>query len=77
MNKKKCWIKSLKLWWITTIWPKWQIVIPKDIREKMNMNPWDSVVLIYSDTDKHVSIVRNDDMNKIFEFAKNEWITIE
>jgi len=77
MNNKKCWIKSLKLWWITTIWPKWQIVIPKDIREKMNMNPWDSVVLFYSESTKHIAIVKNDDMEQILEFAKSEWITIE
>ncbi len=75
MNKK-CNLK-IKLWWTWVIWSKWQIVIPKSIRDAVDLNPWDSVALLYSTEKKHISIIKNDDLNDLFELAKNDWITIE
>ena len=72
--KKNC---VIKLWGTMTIWSKWQIVIPKNIRDAIELAPWDEVAMLYSTENKHISIIKNDDINKLFEHAKTQWITIE
>ncbi len=67
----------IKLWGTTTIGSKWQIVIPKNIRDAISLSPWDEVVMLYSTENKHISIIKNDDINKLFEHAKTQWIRIE
>lgn len=69
MNIDKC---SIKLCWTTTIWPKWQIIIPKEIRDKLNLNPWDSITILLKD-DKYIWIVKNDDLTELLEYVKSEW----
>jgi AbrB family looped-hinge helix DNA binding protein len=32
-----------------TVGTKWQIVIPKEARDKIRVNPWDKVVLVIED----------------------------
>ncbi len=32
-----------------TLWAKWQIVIPKEARDRLHVWPWDKVVLIIED----------------------------
>ena len=73
MNKKQC---KMKLHWTTTIWPKWQIVIPKEVRDLLKMSPWDSVTIISKD-DKAVAIVKNEELKELFEFVKSEGIILE
>lgn len=73
MKKENC---KIKLCWTTTIWPKGQLVIPKEIRDKLNINPWDSMTIILKD-DKFIWILKNEDINELLEFIKNEWIKIE
>jgi AbrB family looped-hinge helix DNA binding protein len=36
---------GLKLCSIVTLWPKWQIVIPKEIRDAVNLKQWDNMVM--------------------------------
>jgi len=60
---------KFKLYWTTTIWPKWQIVIPKEIREKLWINPWDNVIVLLKN-DKFIWIVRNDDMSELMNLIK-------
>lgn len=67
---------KMRLHWTTTIWPKWQIVIPKEARERLNLNPWDSVTIITKD-DLVVAIIKNEDIKELFEYVKSEWITLE
>lgn len=43
MENKKC---SMKLHWTTTVWPKWQVVIPKEVRDLLNISPWDSITIV-------------------------------
>lgn len=36
----------MKIEWTATIWIKWQIVIPKQARDKFNLNVWDDLVVL-------------------------------
>lgn len=73
MNKKSC---KMKLHGTTTIWPKWQIVIPKEVRDLLKMSPWDSVTIISKD-DKWVIFIKNEELSGLFEYVKSEGITLE
>ncbi len=73
MTQDQC---KMKLFGTTTIWSKWQIVIPKEAREKLNLHPWDSVTIITKD-DIAIAIVKNQDLKELFEYAKSEWIILE
>jgi len=68
MKEKKC---DIKLYWTTTIWPKWQIVIPKEIRDKLWLNTGDSMSIILKD-DKFIWILRNKDVSELMEYIENE-----
>ena len=37
---------ELKIEWTANIWMKWQIVIPKQVRNKFNLNTWDDLVVM-------------------------------
>ena len=32
----------LKIYWVTTVWPKWQIIIPLDVRKDFNIDIWNN-----------------------------------
>lgn len=68
MKEKKC---NIKLYWTTTLWPKWQIVIPKDIREILWLEAWDSMTILLNN-DKFIGLVRNDDIWELMEYIDNE-----
>lgn len=68
MKEKKC---EIKLYWTTTIWPKWQLVIPKEIRDKLWLNSGDSMSIILKD-DKFIWILRNQDINELMEYVQSE-----
>lgn len=63
---------NMKLFWTTTVWPKGQIVIPKEIRDKLNILPWDSMTVVLKD-DKFIWIIKNENMKELLEYLKNEW----
>lgn len=73
MKKHKC---KIKLYWTTNIWPKWQLVIPKEIRDMLNISPWDSMTILLKD-DKFIWILKNDDLKDLLDYMKTEWIEIE
>jgi len=68
MKEKKC---NIKLYWTTNIWPKWQLVIPKEIRDKLELNTGDSMSIILKD-DKFIWILRNKDVSELMEYIENE-----
>ena len=37
---------NLKIEWTANIWIKWQIVIPKQVRNKFKLNTWDDLVVL-------------------------------
>lgn len=70
----KCNMK-MEIVWTAGIWPKGQIVIPKNLRDKLNINPWDNMVVLLKD-DKYIGLVRSDDMQGLTEFMKSNKIII-
>lgn len=68
MEEKKC---EMKLYGTTNIWPKWQLVIPKEVRELLWLNTWDSITIVVKD-DRFIGLVRNNDLNELMEFVKLE-----
>jgi AbrB family looped-hinge helix DNA binding protein len=66
------WINTcdLKLFWTTNVWTKWQIVIPKEIRDKLNINPWDSISIVLKD-DKFIWLIKNQDLTELMEYIKS------
>lgn len=36
---------NLKIYGVTTVWPKWQIIIPKESRNDLNIKAWFSYML--------------------------------
>lgn len=73
MDKQKC---KIKLYGTTTIWPKWQLVIPKEIRDLLSISPWDSMTIMLKDN-KFIWIIKNDDLKDLIDYLKNEWIELE
>jgi len=63
--------KICKLYGTTTIWSKGQIVIPKDARDALWLNPWDSVSFVVKDNDL-IAVIPNDSMDALVEFVRDE-----
>ena len=68
MKEKKC---EIKLYWTTTIWPKGQLVIPKEIRDILWLEPWKSMTVLMKNN-KFIGLVRNEDINELMEYIENE-----
>lgn len=68
MDNKHC---NMKLFWIVTVWPKWQIVIPKDLREKLGLETWSTLAVILKD-DKYMWFVKNEDMWELMKYIESE-----
>jgi len=64
----KCDHKNIKLWWVVTVWPKGQIIIPKDIRDEVGIFPWNSVAVLVKEG-KFIGIVKNEDVGEIMEYV--------
>ena len=64
MNKKGC---EMKLCWVTTVGPKWQIVIPKGIRDQLNIEKWDSLAILLTQW-KFIGLVRNEDISELMDY---------
>ena len=62
---------NLKVVWTTTVWPKGQIVIPKEIRDTLDINPWDNMVVLMKDW-KHVGLVKNDNIWDLMKYITSE-----
>jgi len=68
MKEKKC---EIKLYWTVTIWAKWQLVIPKEIRNKLKIKAGDSITVLMKN-DKFIGLVRNEDITELMEYIENE-----
>jgi AbrB family looped-hinge helix DNA binding protein len=63
---------NLKVIGTTTVWPKWQIVIPKEIRNTLDINPWDNLVVLMKDW-KYIGLVKNDNIWDLMKYVTSEW----
>lgn len=61
----------MELCWTTNIGSKWQIVIPKEVREKLGLDSWDSVTFILKDN-KFLWIISNSDIDMLLEYIQWE-----
>ncbi len=68
--KHKCNMK-FEIVGTTSVGPKGQIVIPKNLRNKLKINPWDNMIVIMKD-DKYIWLVRSDDMEGLQEFINSK-----
>lgn len=60
---------SLEIIWLVTIWSKHQFVIPIKIRHLLNINPWDSLVVI-GKSNEWLWFIKNDHINFLFEYIR-------
>lgn len=40
---------NLKIYWVTTVWQKWQVIIPKNSRDDLKIEFWNELDLILID----------------------------
>jgi len=66
---------NLKVVATTTIWTKGQIVIPKEIREKLDLNPWDNMVVLMKDN-KYIWLVKNDCIWDLMKYITSEGVEL-
>lgn len=70
---KKCW--WVKMHSTVTVGTKWQVVIPSEVRELLNIKVWDSLMVITKHW-KAIWMVKTDDMELLMEYMQkeiNEW----
>jgi len=67
---KKKHMCDIKLYWTTTVGPKWQIVIPKEIRDKLNINTGDSMAIVMKE-DRFIWLVRNEDIRELMDYINS------
>lgn len=65
---EKCWIK---IYWAVTVWAKWQVVIPSQIRKNLNINIWDSLMVV-TKHGKAIWMVKQDDIEELMKYMEEE-----
>lgn len=68
--------EQVKIYGTSPIWPKWQIVIPKEVRNAIGLECWDILVFMVKSW-KFIAMVKNDQLSEALEFAKSKWLVIE
>lgn len=63
---------NLKIYWITTVWAKWQIIIPKEARDDFDIIIWNEYELAM--IDKKTFGIWSTINYKILKFAKTLWL---
>jgi len=76
MEKWKIQDDLCNLWWIkmhstVTVWTKWQIVIPNELRKELNINPWDTL-FTFSKHNKAIALIKTEDMEDFLSFLQRE-----
>jgi AbrB family looped-hinge helix DNA binding protein len=62
---------EMKLRGSVTVWEKWQIVIPKEVRDLLNIKPWDTLVTL-SKWHAAIWLVKNENMQDVMAYIQEE-----
>ncbi|MDD2486878.1 MAG: AbrB/MazE/SpoVT family DNA-binding domain-containing protein [Candidatus Gracilibacteria bacterium] len=62
---------GLKMYSTVTVGTKGQIVIPKEVREALNINPGDNLVVV-TKHNKAIGMLKSDDMEIFMEYIRKE-----
>ena len=62
---------TMKLRGSVTVWEKWQIVIPKEVRELLDIKPWDTLVTI-SKWWIAVWFIKNENIKDVMYYIEDE-----
>jgi len=68
-------IINLKVVGTTSMWTRGQIVIPKEIRDKLNLEPGDNMVVLMKNN-KYIWLVKNDNIWDLMKYITSEWAEI-
>lgn len=70
-NNKDNLLWDFKIQWNLLIWPKWQVVIPKVVRDILWVKPWDTLIWI-TKCDKWFLLIKADSLLEFMDFVKSE-----
>jgi len=62
---------TVKMHGKVSVWPKSQIVIPKDVRELLDIKPGDDLMII-SKWDIAIGMIKSDDVPKFLKYVHSE-----
>ena len=62
---------EMKIYGKVTVWPKSQIVIPKEVRTLIGINPGDDLMIV-SKWKMAIAMVKSDDVQKFLQYMKSE-----
>ena len=62
---------DLALHSMVTVGTKWQVVIPKDVREKLNIKPWDKLMTI-TKWNIAIGFIKSDKLPQVLEHLNQE-----
>lgn len=66
----------MKIYWITKIGPKGQVVIPQEARQDFNLKPWDKIIIISPSQDWLV-ILPAEEVKKHLKLFENIFNSLE
>lgn len=66
---------NLKVVWTTSVWERWQVVIPKEVREILDIKKWDSLVVLMKDN-KYIWMVKSDNIWDLMKYVTSEWVEL-
>ena len=67
---------EMKMHGSVVVGTKGQVVIPKDVRDKLGLQPGTGVTIVVKD-ERAVALIRNDDLLNLIEYARAEGVTLE
>jgi len=67
----KCSDVTVKMHGKVTVWPKSQVVIPKDVRDLLHIKPGDDLMII-SKWDVAIGMIKSDDVPKFLQYIHSE-----
>lgn len=78
INEKK-WKQDFKMIWISQVWSKWQIVIPKEARSELNLEHWTDVaiLLVTLEDFSMIWIIRNNHLQDFFNHVNQMMKDVE